>query len=95
MEQPEATEWMQTHLVNSYPVDANLTDLATAAIYAMHLCWERSDMPSNFTPSYLYCQYASNYRDNADASNNLVGSLKALSGAPLSNIKAKNLWRQR
>jgi hypothetical protein len=87
----EATEWMQTHLVNSYRVDANLTGLATAAIYAMHLCWERSDMPSNFTPFYLYRQSASDYGDNADGSDNLAASLKALSGAPLSNIEAKKL----
>ena len=85
----EATEWMQTHLVNSYRVDANLTGLATAAIYAMHLCWERSDMPSNFTPFYLYRQSASDYGDNADASDNLAATLKALSGAPLSDIEAK------
>jgi hypothetical protein len=75
----EATEWMQMHLVNSYRVDANLTGLATAAIYAMHLCWERSNMPSNFTPFYLYCQLASDYGENADGSNNLAASLKALS----------------
>jgi hypothetical protein len=88
----KATEWMQTHLVNSYRVDANLTGLATAAIYAMHLCWEGSDMPSNFTPFYLYRQSAANYGDNnADGSNNLAASLKALSGAPLSDIEAKKL----
>ncbi len=91
----EATEWMQTHLVNSYRVDANLTGLATAAIYAMHLCWERSDMPSNFTPFYLYRQSASDYGDNADASDNLAASLKALSGAPLSDIEAKKLTTAR
>jgi hypothetical protein len=87
----EATEWMQTHLVNSYRVDANLTGLATAAIYAMHLSWERSDMPSNFTPFYLYRQSASDFGDNTDASENLAASLKALSGAPLSDIEAKKL----
>ncbi len=91
----EATEWMQTHLVNSYRVDANLTGLATAAIYAMHLCWERSDMPSNFTPFYLYRQSASDYGDNADASDNLAASLKALSGAPLADIEAKKLTTAR
>jgi hypothetical protein len=87
----EATEWMQTHLVNSYRVDANLTGLATAAIYAMHLCWERSDMPSNFTPFYLYRQSASDLGDNTDGSETLAASLKAMSGAPLSDIEAKKL----
>jgi hypothetical protein len=82
---------MQSHLVNSYRVDANLTGLATAAIYAMHLCWERSDMPSNFTPFYLYRQLASDYGDNADGYDNLAASLKAASGAPLSDIEAKKL----
>jgi hypothetical protein len=86
----EATEWMQTHLVNSYRVDANLTGLATAAIYAMHLSWERSDMPSNFTPFYLYRQSASDFGDNTDASENLAASLKALSGAP-PDIEAKKM----
>ena len=87
----KATEWMQSHLVNSYRVDANLTGLATAAIYALHLSWERSDMPSNFTPFYLYRQSASNFGDNTDPSDNLAASLKALSGAPLSDIEAKKL----
>jgi hypothetical protein len=73
-----ATEWMQTHLVNSYHMDANLAGLATAAIYAMHLCWERYDMPSIFTRFYLYRQPASDYGDNIDGSDNLMASLKAL-----------------
>ena len=67
----DATEWMQIHLVNSYRVDANLTGLATAAIYAMHLSWERSDMPSNFTPFYLYHQSASGLGENTDGSDTL------------------------
>jgi hypothetical protein len=87
----EATEWMQSHLVNSYRVDANLTGLATAAIYAMHLYWERSDMPSNIIPFYLYRQSASDYGDNTNGSDNLAASLKVLSGAPLSGIEAKKL----
>jgi hypothetical protein len=83
----KATEWMQTHLlVTTYRVGANLTGLVTAAIYDMHLCWERPDMSLNFIPFYLYGQSASDYRDNTDASDYLATSLKALSGAPLSDI---------
>jgi hypothetical protein len=37
------------------------------------------------------CIYASGYGDNADGSDNLAASLKALSGAPLSDIEAKKL----
>jgi hypothetical protein len=48
-------------------------------------------MPSNFTPFYLYRKSASDYGDNADGSDNLAASLKALSGAPLSDIEAKKL----
>jgi hypothetical protein len=36
-------------------------------------------MPSNFTPFYLYHRSASDYGDNADASENLAASLKAIS----------------
>jgi hypothetical protein len=72
-----------------YRVDANLTVLVTAT---MHLCWGRLDMPLNFTLLYLYRQSASNYGDNTNASNNLATSLKALSGASLSDIaKAKQV----
>ena len=87
----EATEWMQTHLVNSYRVDANLNGLASSAIYAVHLCWERTDMPSNFTPFYLYRQSASDLGENTDGSDTLAASLKAMSGAPLTDIEAKKL----
>jgi hypothetical protein len=48
-------------------------------------------MPLSFTPFYLYRQLASEYGDNADGSDNLEASLKALSGAPLSKIEAKKL----
>jgi hypothetical protein len=49
-------------------------------------------MPSNFTMFYLYRQSASSdYGNNANASGNLATSVKALSGAPLSDIKAKKM----
>jgi hypothetical protein len=79
----KSTKGMQTLFVNAYHVDTNFNGLVTAAIYAMHLCWERSNMQSHFTPFYLYHQAASGYGDNADASDNLATRLKVLSGAPL------------
>jgi hypothetical protein len=48
-------------------------------------------LPSNFTLFYLYRQLASDYGDNTDGSDNLDASLEALSGAPLSDIKAKKV----